>query len=291
MRDLDAACIFFRDGAGVEMGPGKEWRPIRHMDMHLANVFTEKNEDSMGSDGEPVFRKGTFPAEEFPRIILSDFDQPCFDLQGPGDDYQDNPQHYRNNGTSADLDNGASLSAPETYSNLTGEDRERRLDSTVDVWSIGQIAWNLILNVLGWRGAMHYQEPFLDGHGPDGERLTNGEACTDENLDEGLLQGTAPLEVSARYSNTLKIVVRLCLRYDQQGRIALDDLRGIIDASIADPPPTQAVSDLMMIIPDDLESMRRGHRRSAAGAGLDDESDGRRSKKARDSESEDPEET
>ncbi|KAF2126730.1 hypothetical protein P153DRAFT_359087 [Dothidotthia symphoricarpi CBS 119687] len=59
-RCLVEACSYLESGAGVDLGPGKDWRPILHADLHLQNVFVmppepdtgERVDEDMASPGE-----------------------------------------------------------------------------------------------------------------------------------------------------------------------------------------------------------------------------------------------
>lgn len=127
---------------------GEAWKEIRHLDVHIMNIFaktrdgakgTRKEYDNDRASDESCFVE--FKPEEFPQVAFADFDKAFFDLQSPGDDFPDYPEFYLLDGTLSDAPGGAGRYPPELYrahegqSNAGGE----RLTSKTDVWGVGYI--------------------------------------------------------------------------------------------------------------------------------------------------------
>jgi hypothetical protein len=113
---LASALLVLKNGNNVEV-QGKEWTEIVHKDLYLSNVFVKPPENSDGkvlnalsSDEDCLIEytqdevstfavqkahcMTTNPRQQWPRIVLADWDQAFFDLQSDDDAYADNPLHY-----------------------------------------------------------------------------------------------------------------------------------------------------------------------------------------------------
>lgn len=59
-QELVEACMFLRDGNGVDVGAGGDWRPILHRDLHLQNVFLRSGQNKLAAP---------LPDDRFQRFI------------------------------------------------------------------------------------------------------------------------------------------------------------------------------------------------------------------------------
>jgi hypothetical protein len=84
--------------------------------------------------------------------------------------------------------------------------------------------WNLVMNLPGKNG--YFQQPFLDNEGTSGRELVNGKPYTQKELD-GLFSGRAPFEASRHYSKELKDTIKECLRYRQNERGSVRELKEV----------------------------------------------------------------
>jgi hypothetical protein len=117
-------------------------------------------------------------------------------------------------------------SKQEMYGDYEGGVLDAKLSSKTDVFGIGQIMWNMLMNCAEWQGA-----PFLDDSGTEGWYLVNGE----ENFRNSLsaeagqfLSGKMPYEASVRYSAESKNLARQCLSYQQNDRPSVRKLKKMI---------------------------------------------------------------
>lgn len=117
--------------------------------------------------------------------------------------------------------------------------------------------WNLVRNLPRDCGGFQQQPCFDDGP-TNGRNLVNGTAYTATNLEHSVLTGRAPHEAPARYSRDLIRAVKLCLGYHPHDRANLDDLKAIIGAAIANPPPTKADGELVLFYLKDWETYEMG---------------------------------
>jgi hypothetical protein len=84
--------------------------------------------------------------------------------------------------------------------------------------------WNLVMNLPGKNG--YLQQPFLDTEGTSGRELVNGKPYTKKELN-GLFSGRTPFEASRRYSKELKDTIKKCLRYRQNKRETVRELKEV----------------------------------------------------------------
>jgi hypothetical protein len=70
----------------------------------------------------------------------------------------------------------------------------------------------------------HHQSPFPDAHGPRAAPLVNGFPY-DAPTAATLLTGTSPFEAASLYSEELKDLVRMCLRYAMEERPTVEEVK------------------------------------------------------------------
>ncbi|KAF9692864.1 hypothetical protein EKO04_009106 [Ascochyta lentis] len=232
---LVGAALVMQRGAVPFVGD-KKWKEIVHSDMHFGNIFvkpgkegaygSQRMRDPRGAkDGMAVFSKS-----EYPQIVLADFDTAFFDLQDEDDEYQDNPLHYMCSGSNLPL---AARYPPETswfFQYRPGFDGSlTKLTSATDVWGIGQLMWNLAMNIPYYT---EFEAPFFDDSSShtgvtSARRLNDGNSYSKEQLKKFLLTGNAPFEASHQYTPQLRAVIRGCLQYLPKDRYMLKDLKKV----------------------------------------------------------------
>jgi serine/threonine protein kinase len=125
------------------------------------------------------------------------------------------------------LTHSLTRSVQELYEDYTGFASGEKLTYKTDVFGIGQLMWNMLMNFSEWYGA-----PFYDNDGTAGAYVVNGVPYDNHQLSKeaGLfLTGNTPYEASSYYSEDLKDLVRRCLRYRQEDRPTLEELNEEID--------------------------------------------------------------
>jgi hypothetical protein len=145
----------------------------------------------------------------------------------------------------------------DTYQ--TGPGPLEKITSKADVFGIGQVMWNLIMNLPGRNGKD--QEPFYDNEGTRGERLVNGERYDSDSLspEQGrFMSGQTPYEASSMYSKELKDLIRMCLRYDQKDRPTVEKLRTLVQKYASEEPQTKADGVVTLDIPRKIQDFRVG---------------------------------
>ncbi|KAJ4317772.1 hypothetical protein N0V94_004770 [Neodidymelliopsis sp. IMI 364377] len=231
---LAGAALIMQRGANPLVGR-KKWKEIVHKDLHTRNIFVKPTEEGFfGRDPKPDPRAlsdsfAKFKKSGYPNVVLADFDTAFFDLQDDGDEYQDNPTHYmlRNKGSDATL---SARYPPEVfwdYQVLSNVTQWTKLTSATDVWGIGQIMWNLAMNL---PYDSDYVAPFYDDSASSAgktpaRRLNNGKPYALTDLDRYLLTGDKPYEASGQYSDKLKTTIRQCLQYHPRFRPKIEDLK------------------------------------------------------------------
>jgi serine/threonine protein kinase len=238
LRALVNALTMLHAGNNVTV-PGKPWREIVHGDIYTLNVFLKPNgnndqgdfthDDGQYEDDDPVNQERSFLPHQYPTLVLADFDRAFFTLQSTPNSYADNPYHYLLGNTPTQFHDIGSRYAPEQYSiyeGYRGKDREQ-LTSQADIWAIGQVMWNLVMNLPGKQG--YAQEPFVDNSGTQGRLLSNGDPYPPELVDSDVFSGEAPFEASNAYSDELKEIVRMCLRYRAKDRPGVQELRDLVE--------------------------------------------------------------
>jgi hypothetical protein len=88
-----------------------------------------------------------------------------------------------------------------SYDGYKSGDLEKMTAKT-DVWGVGHVMWNLVMNVPGKGGKL--QMLFLDGGKPSSRKLNNGVVYTNATLKD-LFSGAAPYEASNHYNNCSRI--------------------------------------------------------------------------------------
>ncbi|KAH7092316.1 hypothetical protein FB567DRAFT_625350 [Paraphoma chrysanthemicola] len=241
---LANALLVLKNGSGIEV-EGKEWKEIIHKDLYTSNIFVKPPKDSEGKVLDLPSSKPDclieYTQDDFPQIVLADWDQAFFDLQSGDDAYADSPLHYAINESANNIPEvGARyppvliLSSTKTNSMdillLTPKTQELYWDyaghtpdvtkfaSKTDVWGLGQIIWNLIMQTTS------NQFPFFDSSTSSGTLLVNGEPYANPTA-ENFLSGATPFEAAAQYTDELKDLVRECLRYGMQDRPEIEDVK------------------------------------------------------------------
>lgn len=208
--------------------------------MHTGNIFVKpRNAGVFGSNSRADPRRpedrnfATFAESEYPNVVLADFDAAFFDLQQPGDTYQDNPMHYVMHREDQNAERQGGRNPPESFwqyqTRTDGPDGANltRFTSATDVWGVGAIMWNLAMNL---PSHADYAAPFFDDHGSHSgvapfRRLNNGQPYDAHSLRNLLMTGDRPFEASAQYSAQLRDAIRECLRYHPSDRIGIRRLK------------------------------------------------------------------
>lgn len=196
----------------------KDWKEICHRDVHMMNIFVKQRKGAKGKRLEQDENTdkswfNEYKPEEFPKMALADFDSSFFDLQSDGDDYADNPWFYLFSAQISDMPGAGGRYPPELFYDYGGHKNDvgEKITHKGDVWGLGQVMWNLVMNLPGQKG--NFNQPFFDGKGTQGRQLNNRESYTKAELRKSLFRGKEPYEASSRYSQTLKDLIIECLRY------------------------------------------------------------------------------
>ncbi|CAO2652089.1 Nn.00g003720.m01.CDS01 [Neocucurbitaria sp. VM-36] len=257
-------------GTGSVEDDGKKaaWNEIVHRDVHLMNIFVKPSNNVTGTpvESDVNYRFERFKAKDAPSVVLADFDYAFFDLQTGNDLYADNPQHYILRQSPLEIPVVGGRYPPEMYWNYEGhqDDEEpwEKMTSKTDVWAIGQIMWNLVMNLPGKGGRLN--EPFF--HFTDRndvlrkQKLVNGKPYDIIAHKAHLFSGLTPYEASHFYSDTLKDVIFLCLDYRQHKRWTFAKLKSVTEeyAGKEAPAGSQAHGDVVIKIPREMEKFAIG---------------------------------
>jgi hypothetical protein len=132
-----------------------------------------------------------------------------------------------------------------------------KLTSKPDVWGIGQMMWNLVINLPGKKG--YFQEPFFDRDGTQGRQLVDGMPYSQRDPD-GLFSGSVPFEASSSYTAMLHNTVKRCLRYQQSERPSVQDPKAITSkyAHGKEDPGSFVGGDVAIKIPGEIERFSTG---------------------------------
>ncbi|KAH7068372.1 hypothetical protein BKA63DRAFT_607075 [Paraphoma chrysanthemicola] len=219
---LANALLVLKNGSGVDID-GKEWKEIIHRDLYTSNIFVKPPKDSEGKVLNPTSSNADclieYTQDDFPQVVLADWDQAFFDLQSGDDAYADNPFHYAIDESANNIPENGGRYPPELYWDYAGHTPAvSKLTSKTDVWALGQIIWNLIM-----QNTFH-QSPFFDCSASSGTLLVNGTPYANPTA-ENLLSGAPPFEAAARYTDGLKDLVRECLRYGMQDRPDIEEIK------------------------------------------------------------------
>lgn len=76
--------------------------------------------------------------------------------------------------------------------------------------------------------------PFLDSASSAKRKLRAGQPYTERDLDEHMFSSDHPYEITQRYSDELKNLVKECLIWDPQERITMEELKVRVDQAKAD---------------------------------------------------------
>ncbi|KAJ4363495.1 hypothetical protein N0V83_009790 [Neocucurbitaria cava] len=242
---VDAVSVL-RDGDGNE-----GWEKIVHKDLCLDNIFVmaTKRDDEVNSAVEGTEMTNAYGhtvrevgRKDWPRLLLADFDASFFSLQNNTDAYQDNPYHYCAKSVPEDPEDEVATDgryAPEFYRSFYTQIASKRgihkedpftgadvkIINAADVWAIGQIMFNLLHNL---SSGPDYR-PFFDSASSKRRKLVNGEPYTVAELNEHVFSGESPYQVTKKYSEKLKGLVRECLPWDPEDRIKLRTLKERIE--------------------------------------------------------------
>jgi hypothetical protein len=144
------------------------------------------------------------------------------------------------------------LSIPSLLILADGE----KLTSKTDVFGIGQIMWNMLMNF-----SEHHGAPFYDDDGTEGAWLVNGTPYPNSavSAERGrILSGKMPYEASITYSKQLKDLVRMCLRYRQEDRLSVQSLKRLIVQYREEDLVNDAKGPLLIRVEKDMEKFRLG---------------------------------
>ncbi|KAF2818663.1 hypothetical protein CC86DRAFT_388785 [Ophiobolus disseminans] len=148
---------------------------------------------------------------EWPRVVLADWDQAFFDLQSGADAYWAKP----------DISTFWMLIIIPQERYLDYEVHQNgleKLTSKTDVWGLGQMMWCLVLQTVETKG------PFFDDKGTRGKKLTNGKPYNPPT-DKNLLSGTEPYICAKHYTDDLKDLIRSCLRYRTADKPTIEEVK------------------------------------------------------------------
>jgi serine/threonine protein kinase len=145
----------------------------------------------------------------------------------------------------------------DTYQ--TGPGPLEKITSKADVFGVGQVMYNLVMNLPGRNGKD--QEPFYDNEGTRGKLLVNGERYNSDSLsaEQGrFMSGQTPYEASSMYSKELKDTIRMCLRYDQKDRPTVEKLRTLVQKYAGEELQTKADGVVTLDISRKIQDLRVG---------------------------------
>jgi len=134
-----------------------------------------------------------------------------------------------------------------------------KFTSKTDIFAIGQLMWNLVMNLPSKQGRR--QQPFFDNTGTRRELLVNGKPYDDDELsaEKGrFMSGKTPFEASSMYSKDLKDIIRMCLKYRQQDRPSIRKLKDLVEKYAAKERDTKADGELVLTVPRYMQDLRVG---------------------------------
>lgn len=92
--------------------------------------------------------------------------------------------------------------------------------------------WNLLVNQPGKQG--YGQRPFCDDKGTLGWLLVNDSPYPNEMVCRDVTTGRTPFEPSRAYTEELREVVRICLRYRAGERLGVQELGEVVEKGEVD---------------------------------------------------------
>jgi hypothetical protein len=200
-----------------------------------------------------------------PSVVLADFDYAFFDLKADDDIYPDNPQQYiiRNDpGMVPDQGGRYPPELYQCYEGHNGDSGSERMTSKTDVWAIGQMMWNLVMNLPGKEGFR--QQPFFFFQNEEEnihQHLNNGQLYDTIAHRDALFSGRTPYDASDQYSTTLKDAIVECLHYRQHDRISfakLERTTSLYADGTRVPPDSNVLGDVVIKVPEAIEGLRVG---------------------------------
>ncbi|CAN9129838.1 unnamed protein product [Alternaria alternata] len=245
-----------------------DWNEIVHRDGHLGNVFVKPADGAVGKEIRKEYghQYRQFGAHEAPSIVLADFDLAFFDLQSGNDDYADNPTHYMMRNHPLDAKDAGGRYAPEMFWCYEGhyldERPSEKMTARTDVWQVGQMMWNLVMNSPGIDGFV--QQPFTYTVSDEGEGieklLNDGSEYDIQKHKDDLFSGKTPYEASNMYSKTLRDTIIRCMDYRQHKRSSFADLKLVTKewAGEEPPPGSKANGDLVICVSEAMEEFELG---------------------------------
>lgn len=215
--------------------PIADWRPIMHLDFQTPNVLLDvqgkkrklsnndvPNPAHVGPSKKAKIADGTAGQTIIPK--LADFGLSTFDLDFTHPSLDENPEAHILPLLSPTQQGRAPCPATRyapKHIHFNPTDPVR-LDAKTDVWSLGRIAWALIVNM--WED----DGPLREGGVIDeltGETLALSKnvpynRSLNDRYDQQVLVGT-DWPAARKYSEELKDLVRDCLRFDKEMRASL----------------------------------------------------------------------
>lgn len=164
-----------------------------------------------------------------------------------------------------DADTGGRY-APEMFWSYEGHRQQgqpyEKMTGRTDVWQVGQMMWNLVMNLPGKLG--YVQEPFTYTTGPDGEgierMLHDGSKYGNDRYRDDSFSERQPYEASGMYSKALRNAVLMCMDYRQHQRWSFALLKSVTSkwAGREPPPDSRAHGDLIIRVSDTIEEFGLG---------------------------------
>jgi hypothetical protein len=156
--------------------------------------------------------------------------------------------------------------APEMFWCYEGhyldERPSEKMTARTDVWQVGQMMWNLVMNLPGKDGFV--QEPFTYTVSDEGEGieklLNDGSEYDIQKYKDDLFSGKMPFEASNMYSKTLKNTIIECMDYRQHKRSSFADLKRVTKewAGKKLPPGSKSNGDLIICVSEAMEEFGLG---------------------------------
>ncbi|RYO45529.1 hypothetical protein AA0116_g13185 [Alternaria tenuissima] len=136
------------------------------------------------------------------------------------------------------------------------------MTARTDVWQVGQMMWNLVMNLPGKDGFV--QEPFTYTVSDEGEGieklLNDGSEYGIRKYEDDLFSGKMPFEASEMYSKKLKDTIVQCMDYRQQKRRSFADLKRVTKewAGKKFPPGFKANGDPVICVSEAMKEFGLG---------------------------------
>jgi hypothetical protein len=145
--------------------------------------------------------------------------------------------------------------------NLDGKPSEKMTAKT-DVWHVGQMMWNLVMNLPGKTG--FNMEPFTQKISEEGhfieELLNQGYKYDLISKKDEFLSGEMPLEAPSMYSDVAKDTIFMRMDYHPEKRWSFAQLKGVTKNWAGKDPPLgpRAHGNLMVSVSETMDDFRLG---------------------------------